>query len=122
MQSQPTKNRFFLLCALLLQAACAALPNQAVPRAASFSSPPKVGSTLVGQQDLVACTTVFAAKNTSANGFMHPDCTDWPDIEPNQYRVMSRELIELAEGDVWLLEVHYKRAVFWVPFPWHDWI
>jgi len=124
--SRSTINRmlivslFLFSCSLLSQSSAASLVN--------FKNPPAIGSTLSAQRTLVGCTNIDAAKHTSATGFMHPECRSWFDIEPNQYRVISRSKVNLTEGDIWLLEVMRENAAdnetsqFWVPIPWHDWV
>jgi len=100
---------------------CAGLSNQRVGKV-TFSNPPKVGSWLQSQRELVACETVNAARYMADFGFFHPQCRQLVDIGSQDYLVKSRNIVQLQEGPMWLLIVGYQEREYFVPIPWHDWL
>jgi len=109
-------------CLLGLLNACATLGSVSAPDRINYANPPSGGTWLPAQRELVACETVLAARYMGDFGFFHPQCTQLENIGPRDYRVTSRELVQLTEGPMWLLNVDLDGKLFFVPIPWHDWL
>ena len=110
-----------LMCFTSISAGCAALSNQNGGKV-EYANPPKVGTWLKSQRELVACETVLAARYMADFGFFHPQCKQLVNIGPQDYQVESREIVHLNEGPMWLLKVKHNERIFFVPIPWHDWV
>jgi len=108
-------------CFVLLLFGCAGLPLHTSGKV-KYNNPPKVGTWLKSQRELVACETVVAARYMADFGFFHPLCEQLTDIGPQDYLVAEREIVQLREGPMWLLTVEKQQRVFYVPIPWHDWL
>jgi len=97
------------------------MPNHMAGKV-KFANPPKTGTWLQSQRELVACETIPAARYMADFGFFHPQCKQLVDIGPKDYLVKSREIIQLQEGPMWLLKVSHQERDYFVPIPWHDWL
>lgn len=110
-----------MLCITLLPVGCSGISKPKNVKV-NFSNPPTVGSWLQSQRELVACETVLAATHMADFGFFHPQCKQLLNIGLQDYFVVSRKIVHLKEGPMWLLSVKHQKDVFFVPIPWHDWL
>lgn len=110
-----------VVCCTLLTAGCSLSPNQHAGKV-KYANPPKVGTWLQSQRELVACETIQAARHMADFGFFHPQCKQLVSIGQQDYLVESREIVHLKEGPMWLLNVKHHSRIYFVPIPWHDWL